>query len=220
MARWYPLVVVLHAAAAATSTVLLFAYVAHVAHSTDDEDGAVPWVFLLTAFATAALPVAGILWPLRLADAWRTTILLQHTVGIGVACALDDLSAYCVAFAFGFFFTSVITLAHARSLVNYDANGTFGVNSSIIYALLRLVSRLVVRRTTAGPWFTLLFPFLMSSLETMAMYLSGDNRYYAFPSHSRTFVAYALLKATLFLVLPRVEDLLTREYNLQQHIPI
>lgn len=196
----------------AVATVLVSAYVTHVAVDAR-EDGVAPWTFLACALAVSALPVAVVLWPLRLADAWSTTALLQHTAGLGVACAVDDLSAYCTAFAFAFFFTSVVTLAHARSLVNYNAGVGFSVNSAATYALLRLVSRLVVRRTAAGPWLALLFPFLMSSLETSAMYLSGDNRYYAFPSHSRTFAAYALLKASLFLALPRVEDLLARHYG-------
>lgn len=48
----------------------------------------------------------------------------------------------------------------------------------------------------------------MSFIETLAMYLSGDNRYYSFPSHTYLFVVYSLLKASLFLALPRVEDFL------------
>ena len=190
----------------AACVVLLSAYVSYVA--VEPRDTAASWSFLLSALALSAARVVPVVWPLRLSDAWKTTSLLQHTAGIVIAFVARDLPAYCVAFAFAFFFTSVVTLAHDRSLVHYNAGVGFSVSSAATYGFLRVVSRVVVRETDVGLWFSHLLPFLASSLETLGMYASGDNGYYAFASHSYLFSVYALLKASLFLALPRVEDYL------------
>ena len=130
-----------------------------------------------------------------------------------MACLLHDLSAYCVAFAFAFFFTSIVTLADDRGYVNYRAGVGFGVSSASLYALLRVTSRAVVRVSSVGRWFSLLFPFMASSLETLVMFASVTNSYYSFPSRSSLFATYSLLKASVFLALPRIEDALVTRYS-------
>lgn len=198
-------------AASAASTVLLSAYVAYVV--VDARDTVLAWSFLLSALTLAAAPVVLVLSPFRARELWRTTAVLQHVAGLVVACACRDLSAYGVAFTFGFVFTTVLVLAHGRGFLNYHADVGFCVSSAATYAVLRVTSRLLVRETRVGHWAAYLVPFAASSTETLGMYLSGENSYYTYTSGSYLFVAYSLLKAALFLALPRVETLLIAHYG-------
>jgi hypothetical protein len=166
-------------------------------------------VFAMIVSAVTFVPVVG---PISGADMWKKTGLLQHVVGITIACVLHDVNAYCVAFAFAFTFTSLVTIAHDRGLVNYNACVGFSVSSASLYAILRIVSRIVVSETVVASWFSHLLPFVISSMETIGMYVSANNGYYTFSSDSYLFMVYAHMKATLFLALPRLEDTLTDNY--------
>lgn len=204
--------VFLRYASVAVSTFFISAYIAYV--SIDDRRTVVAWSFLLVPLVLSTLNFLPVVWPLQGFDAWRTTAMLQHVVGITIACLTRDLVGYCVAFAFAFFFTSVVTLAHARGLVNYHAGVGFSVSSAALYAIIRVLSRVLVREEdTHSRWVVPLFPFILSSLETIAMFLSRTNSYYTFPSHSYLFIVYSLLKASLFLILPRTEDFLISTYG-------
>ena len=199
-------------AATGASLILLSAYVSYVAQ--DDRDTIAAWTFLMTGLALSSLSFLPLVWPVRWRDLWKRTAVVQHVTGIAVACALQDLSAYCVAFSFAFFFTSIVTLADDRGFVRYNAGVGFSVSSASLYAVLRVVSRVLVREVdTLGPWFSLLFPFIASSLETLGMLVSVTNSYYSFPSESRLFVIYSLLKASIFLALPRVENALVANFG-------
>ena len=198
-------------AATGVSLILLSAYVSYVTQ--DDRDTIAAWTFLMTALAFAILSFLPLVWPVRWRDLWKKTAIAQHVTGVVVACALQDLSGYCVAFSFAFFFTSIVTLADDRGFVRYNAGVGFSVSSASLYAFLRVVSRALVREVdTLGFWFSLLFPFIASSLETLVMLISVTNRFYSFPSESRLFVIYSLLKASIFLALPRVENALVANF--------
>ena len=54
---------------------------------------------------------------------------------------------------------------------------------------------------------------MASSLETLVMFASVTNSYYSFPSRSSLFATYSLLKASVFLALPRIEDALVTRYS-------
>jgi len=189
--------------APALSVLLLSAYVTHVVV----HDAPPAWFFLLPALGLSFAAVLPYVWPVRFVDLWRTTGLLQHVGGVAVAVATRELTTYTVAFAVAFLLTALVTIAHERSLVHYDARTVgFSVSSAALYASLRVVARIVVRTTDVGEWFALLLPFIVSSVETLGMYLSVTNRFYSFPNHSYPFAAYSTLKASLFLALPRAED--------------
>lgn len=191
------------------SVLLLSAYVTHVVV----RDAPPACFLLLPALALSLAAFLPYVWPVRLVDLWRTTGLLQHVGGVAVACAVRELATYAVAFAVAFLFTALVTIAHERSLVQYDARTVgFSVSSAALYATLRVVARAVVRATDVGEWFALLLPFVASTVETLGMYLSVTNRFYSFPSHSYPFAVYSTLKASLFLALPRAEDQWLRRY--------
>ena len=195
---------------------LLSAYVSYVVQ--DDSDTGVAWGFLLSGLTTSALAFLPLIWPVRWTDLWRLTALPQHVGGIIVACLAREFSAYCVSFAFGFLFTSIITLANDRGYVNYTAGIGFNVSSASLYALIRITSRVIVRDVASvGRWLSLLLPFFASSLETLAMFASVENTFYSFRSDSFLFAVYSLLKGSMFLTLPRVEDFLVDNFAHVEH---
>lgn len=181
---------------------------AYVACTIVDSTRAIGWVFLLAATVLSGGDYLRILWPLRPTDAWKTTGLVQHVAGLAVASVARDLTAYCVAFVFSFFFVALVVLAHERSLVRYHPGVGFGVSSAVLYASLRVLGRVLVREADAWTCVAHLLPFLASTLETLAMYASRSNRFYSFVSASPEFALYSVLKASIFLLLPRLEDLL------------
>ena len=187
---------------------LLSAYVSYTLQI--DHDTTASWIFLLTPLTLSILTFAPLVWPIRWTDMWKLTAVPQHVVGIVIASLLDDLLAYCVAFAFAFFFTSLVTLADSRGYVKYTVGTGFSVSSASLYGVLRVVSKRIVNEfDPIGRWFSLLFPFVMSSLETFVMAVSRNNQnYYSFSSSSFKFVVYSVLKASVFVTLPRVEDAL------------
>ena len=132
-------------------------------------------------------------------------VLLATTVC--AAAAVDAFAAYGAAYVLTPAILVPIEIASRRGLVVYDVtSAAFLTTRAAAYGTLRVACTLSARAGLA-PGVARLLPFAVSSLETLGMLCAGRfEAYYTFDARSRTFAAYALLKAGVFLALPLAEE--------------
>lgn len=90
-------------------------------------------------------------------------------------------------------------------LINYDIqNMTFVYSRSATYAILRSVTTILVDHDLMSEALSKAIPLIVSSTETLFMFLLKTTAY-RFSTKSLTFASYAIIKATIFTVLPLIE---------------
>tara|TARA_B110000046_G_scaffold184516_1_gene223203 strand:- start:2319 stop:2930 length:612 start_codon:yes stop_codon:yes gene_type:complete len=201
-----------HPLSAALSGVGLFLLAAHVGAALAGEagGGGVPQ----HAFWPGALACAGLSYGLALPrgpwrDLWGSGVEAV-LVTVPLAWWARTLDVYALAYVSTAFVLWWIDVAFARGVVTYGPHVRgFVVTRSVLYASLRATSAACVRHAGLAPRVARLVPLLVSSLETGGMVAVGHASY-TFGAHTSTFAVYALLKASLFVALPLVEEALLR----------
>ena len=192
----------LELAAGAVGTVLLAAAVGYEWRR--DEATAVGWALLggggALALGVASRHVAPA--AVRASDGF---ILAYVAGGLAASAAAGVAATFAVAYVCGVVILLPLFVARRADLVAYDPTSPhFVVSRAAAYAALCATGRWLEERGSLAPAPARLLPLAASTAETVVMYALG-TRAYAFPTHSRPFAAYALLKASIFLALPRVD---------------
>jgi len=132
-------------------------------------------------------------------------ILAYVAVGLAASAAAGVVATFAIAYVCGVVILLPLFVARRADLVAYDPTSPhFVVSRAAAYATLCALGRWLEERGSLAPTPARLLPLAASTVETVVMYALG-TRAYAFPPHSRSFAAYALLKASIFLALPRVD---------------
>lgn len=128
-------------------------------------------------------------------------VVASHYVGV--------LLNFAVAFLVSPLIFTPLFVLHEFKLLRYDIHDlTWQLNRMSLYAMLRGVSAALVS-VGMPPSIDPLFVFLLGHVETAGMYVLTIQAY-AFPSNSFLFWEYALVKSTIFLWLPALEELCIR----------
>ena len=186
------------------------AYIAYELASSKDSDP--PWYFAVGSLTTSigTFCVYGILhYNKQTVDKKNILNCVFSLIYLLSAIVMSHILEVFLTFAAAFIITPLflIWIYLSHTIVKYDiAKLNFSLNRSTSYALMRGIIQAIVVRTKISNKIAHIFPFIISSIETIGMLVYGIDKSYSFKWDSIECGIYITLKASLFLTLPLIED--------------
>ena len=140
---------------------------------------------------------------------WTLLVSALPLVLTLLAWGADVLSVFLLAFTLASVILVPLYMIGHMGLARYEHKlftMTFYVSRCSLYAVIRSVFEFVVQRTDLPCRVARLFPFCISLLESIGMFLYRGEGTYTFSNRSSLFGVYVTLKSAIFLALPLLEE--------------
>lgn len=164
-------------------------------------------------FISGVLSFATVLYPMRVTGRALLSPIgplypFYVSVSVLIAWRCGVLLTFTTSFTLTLCIIYIIDLAGRRGLVHYTYERVdFVASRCTTYAIGSAIARLSVTQDALPPRAARLLWFGIATIETAAMLLFKSESY-TFSVSSTAFAAYALIKSSMFLVVPILEEVL------------